>query len=215
MRSETEPHDSEQRTFIDRARRAQIVTAAIETIAEFGYGQASLTRIAQRAGTSKGVLTYHFTGKDEIIGEVIAAVIKRGEQYMTPRIQAETTGPGMLRAYIESNLAYMRDHREHLLAVVEIALNARGETGARIYDDSVLDAGLAALERLLAGFQATGEFRPDFSPHVMAVAIRGAIDAVPPRLARDCFDIDSFGRELAALFVQAATPAPGGPGRAS
>src|ERR1700733_3228543 len=154
MRSGGEvPHDSEGRTFIDRARRAQIITAAIDTIAELGYGQASLTRIAQRAGTSKGVVTYHFTGKDEIIQEVITAVLARGSEYMTPRIMAETTGVGMLRAYIESNLAYMRDNRNHLLAVVEIAVNARNEDGSRSFDDAVLDDGLAALQRLIAGFQ--------------------------------------------------------------
>ena len=46
--------------------------------------------------------------------------------------------------------------------------------------------------------------------HVVAVAIRGAIDAVPPRLARDTFDIDSFAKELAALFVQAVRADPEG-----
>ena len=204
------PRDAESRTFIDRARRAQIITAAIDTIAELGYGQASLTRIAQRAGTSKGVVTYHFTGKNEIIQEVIAEVIARGTEYMTARIMAETTGVDMLRAYIESNLAYMRDNRNHLLAVVEIAVNARNEDGSRSFDDSVLDGGLAALQRLIAGFQSTGEFRSDFSAHVMAVTIRGAIDAVPPRLARDTFDIDSFAREMAAIFVQAVRAEPEG-----
>ncbi|MBV8945039.1 MAG: hypothetical protein JOZ95_06420, partial [Solirubrobacterales bacterium] len=34
------------RTFIERARRAQIVDAAIETIAAEGYARASLGRIA-------------------------------------------------------------------------------------------------------------------------------------------------------------------------
>jgi hypothetical protein len=34
------------------------VTAAIDTIAEAGYGQASLARIAERAGVSKGVISY-------------------------------------------------------------------------------------------------------------------------------------------------------------
>jgi TetR/AcrR family transcriptional regulator, fatty acid metabolism regulator protein len=210
MRSEGEPRDSETRTFIDRARRAQIIAAAIDTIAEMGYGQASLTRIAQRVGVSKGVITYHFTGKEELIQEVIAQVIEGGGAYMTPRIMAEPTGVGMLRAYIESNLAYLRDYRNHMLAVVEIAVNARTEDGSRMFDESVLDDGLAALERLIAGFQATGEFRADFSAHVMAVAIRAAIDSVPFRLARDPLDIDSYGRELAALFVQAVRADPEG-----
>jgi hypothetical protein len=43
--------------------------------------------------------------------------------------------------------------------------------------------------------------RGDFDPQVMAIAIRAAIDAVPPRLARDPgFDVGHYGRELANLF---------------
>jgi TetR/AcrR family transcriptional regulator, fatty acid metabolism regulator protein len=130
----SEPGLSGQRdlTFTEAARRAQIVTAAIDTIAEFGYGQASLARIAERAGTSKGVISYHFAGKDDLIREIVAEVLAKGQAYMLPRILAESSGPGMLRAYIESNLAFMREHRRHLIAVLEIFLNARGEAGSRL-----------------------------------------------------------------------------------
>ena len=37
-----------ERTFIETARRAQIVASAIDTIAEAGYAQASFARIAER-----------------------------------------------------------------------------------------------------------------------------------------------------------------------
>jgi TetR/AcrR family fatty acid metabolism transcriptional regulator len=207
----SEPGLSGQRdlTFIEAARRAQIVTAAIDTMAEFGYGQASLARIAERAGTSKGVISYHFAGKDDLIREVVAEVLAKGQAYMLPRILAESSGPGMLRAYIESNLAFMREHRRHLIAVLEIFLNARGEAGSRLLDERSLDYLVTSLEQLLAHFQAAGDFRADFDPQVMAVAIRGAIDQVPPRLARyPDLDVDRYARELAALFDRATRREP-------
>jgi TetR/AcrR family transcriptional regulator, fatty acid metabolism regulator protein len=99
MRSENSPIDQEtNRTFTETARRAQIVAAAIDTIAELGYGQASLARIAETAGTSKGVILYHFGGKDELIRELVAELVARGVAYMSPRVEAEPTGPGKLRA---------------------------------------------------------------------------------------------------------------------
>src|SRR5215472_7621649 len=113
------------RTFTETARRAQIVAAAIDTIAELGYGQASLARIAEAAGTSKGVILYHFGGKDELIRELVAEVVAGGVAYMEPRVDAEPTGAGKLRAYIESNLAFMRENRNHVVAIVEIVLSAR------------------------------------------------------------------------------------------
>jgi len=195
------------RTFTETARRAQIVAAAIDTIAELGYGQASLARIAETAGTSKGVIIYHFGGKDELMRELVAEVVARGVAYMEPQIDAEPTGAGKLRAYVESNLAFMGENRNHMVAIFEIALNARAADGSRLYDVSVQDAGVAALEQLLAYFQGTGEFRAGFDPHVMAMAIRAAINAVPAQLARDpALDVAHHAREIADLFHIATRP---------
>ena len=202
MRSESSPIGQEStRTFTETARRAQIVAAAIDTIAELGYGQASLARIAETAGTSKGVIIYHFGGKDELIRELVAGLVARGVAYMEPQIDAEPTGAGKLRAYIESNLAFMGENRSHMVAIFEIAPNARAADGSRLYDVSVQDAGVAALQQLLAYFQGTGEFRAGFDPHVMAMAIRAAINAVPAQLARDpALDIGHHAREVAGMF---------------
>ena len=208
MRSELEAvGPRKDRTFIETARRAQIMTAAIDTIAELGYGQASLARIAERAGTSKGVICYHFDGKDDLIRELVADLTAKGRAYLGPRLEAEPTGAGMLRTYIESNLAFMRDNRNHVVATVEIALNARSADGSPLYDFSIRDAGVTALRQLLTHFQRTGEFRADFDPQVMAMAIRAAIDAVPLQLARNPgLDIGYHGRELADLFHIATRP---------
>jgi AcrR family transcriptional regulator len=209
MWSKSDPAGQEAgRTFTETARRAQIVAAAIDTIAGLGYGQASLARIAAAAGTSKGVIIYHFGGKDELIRELAAELVAHGVAYMQPRIDAAPDGAGKLRAYIESNLAFMRDNRNHVAAIVEIALNARAADGSRLYDFSVQDAGVAALQQLLAHYQHTGEFRTGFDPHVMAMAIRAAINAVPAQLARDpALDISHHAHELAGTFHLATRPA--------
>jgi AcrR family transcriptional regulator len=213
MRPESGSGGQRDRTFIEAARRAQIVNAAIDSIAGLGYGQASLARVAERAGTSKGVISYHFAGKDDLIREVVAEVLAKGEAYMLPRILAESSGAGMLRAYIESNLAFMREYRNHLVAFLEIFLNARGDDGGPLVDEKSLDYMVTSLEQLLAHFQAAGDFRADFDPQVMALAIRGAIDTVPPRLARHPdLDVDRYARELAALFDLATRATPECPG---
>jgi hypothetical protein len=107
-----------------------------------------------------------------------------------------------LRAYIESNLAFMREHRNHMVAIVEIArggLTADGQQ--RFYGDADVDQAVQILERHLARFQSEGGLSPDFDPRVMAVAIRAAIDAVPRRLAHDPdLDVDSYAKGIANLF---------------
>jgi TetR/AcrR family transcriptional regulator, fatty acid metabolism regulator protein len=208
MRSKTDlPVQEPGRTFTETARRAQIMAAAIDTIAELGYGQASLARIAEKAATSKGVICYHFDGKDELVREVVADLVARGAAYMRPRIEAQSTGTGMLRAYVESNLAFLRQNRNHVVATVEIVLNARDADGKRQFDTGPGAVGVAALGELLAHFQAAGEFRADFDPLVLAMAVRAAIDNVARQLVSNPdLDVRHHARELADLFVHATTP---------
>src|ERR1700685_535116 len=103
----------DSRSFVSNARRAQIVEAGIETLA-------SLALIAARLGISKGVISYHFAGKDDLIAEIVSQVLQRAWAHIQPRIEAQTTGPEMLRAYIESHFEFMRDNPKQLSAVVEI-----------------------------------------------------------------------------------------------
>jgi TetR/AcrR family transcriptional regulator, fatty acid metabolism regulator protein len=194
--------DEPKRTFVETARRTQIVAAAIDTIAEVGYARASLARIAQRLAISRGLISYHFAGKDELITQVVSEIIEQGKAYMTPRILAERPGPDMLRAYIESNLSFMREHRNYMVAMAEIARNGLTADGRqRFYGDADMEGFARDLQDALAGLQAGGDLRPDFDPRVMALAIRAAIDAVARRLAHDPdLDIDNYARELARLF---------------
>jgi AcrR family transcriptional regulator len=201
MRSAS-PDVPEERTFIETARRAQIVEAAIDTIAEVGYARASLARIGARIGISKGLIGYHFAGKDELIREVVAKIIEAGKAYMLPRILAKPPGPDMLRAYIDSNLGFMREHRNYMVAIVEIRrISLMAEGGDRFYGDANMDEFAGELESSLAMVQAAGGLRSDFNPKVMAIAIRAVIDAVPRRLANDPnLDIDLYAKEIADIF---------------
>ncbi len=58
-------------------RRAQIVEAACRVIHRKGIQGASLAEIEQEAGISRGVLTYHFPAKEDIILAVFDATMAR------------------------------------------------------------------------------------------------------------------------------------------
>jgi AcrR family transcriptional regulator len=192
----------DNRSFVNSARRAQIVEAAIATVADVGYANASLSRIALRLGISKGVISYHFAGKDDLIAEIVRQVLQRARAYMQPRIEAQTTGPETLRAYIESNLEFMRDNPDQLSAVVEIVRATIA--GAKSPFTGDRDGAVHILAELLTRFQTAGDLRADFDPSSMAIAIRAVIDAAPGRLADPAFDIDQYAHEAATIFHRAA-----------
>ena len=80
--------DGRRRSFIEEARRAQIAAAAAETVAEYGYANASLARIAERADVSKSVISYHFDGKDELLTQMVTRFFQETWEHMERRIEA-------------------------------------------------------------------------------------------------------------------------------
>src|ERR1700691_6715794 len=198
-------------TFTSAARRAQFVAAAIDTIAEVGYAHASLARIAGRVGVSKGVISYHFAGKEELVQEVLAHIAATGGAFVYARALTLPTAAERLRAWIESILEYTATHRTETVAFHEIITGSQGDAAVSAAVARLVTDVTPAVQALFADGQASGEFRDDFDPQAATTALMAIIDAVPPRMARDPnFDVARYGREVAGLF-DAATRRPAPP----
>lgn len=190
-----------RRTFTNEARRAQIVEHAIATIAELGCAGASFVQIAKRAGlSSTRLISYHFAGRDELMNEVARKVLADFFAFVHPRVEAQTTAAGRLRAFVEANVDFMRAHRTYLQVLVDILGSAGGAGGASTQASSIAASDLAAIEELLREGQRDGEFR-QFDTRVMAVAVLALRNAVIGRLAADPdLDLEPYRRELVTLI---------------
>ena len=212
MQSKNSPSGRSGASFIEEARRAQVVEAAIGAVAEVGYARASLSRIAEWAGISKSVISYHFSGKEELLEQVVSRVYADCGEYMGARIEEERTFAGKLRAYVIAELEYMRDNRERMLAASEIATSHRTADGRLLF----LEFGaedLGDLVEILEAGQAAGEFCA-FDARVAAITITHAIDGALTEWHKDAsLDLMAHGEELVA-FVDRATRAGAGPGGA-
>ena len=192
-----------ERSFIDQARRAQIIRTAINLIADEGYGRCSLARIAKRAGISVGVIAYHFQNKDELIEAIVQSIYEMATSYMLPRLEGQKNALEMLRGYIASNVEFIAGHPREMMTLAEIFLNYRDTKGKLHYDRRTEEPILANLKNLLNWGQETGEFRL-FDLEVVAITIRRAIDAIPPLVIQDGnFDASAYARELETVFEKA------------
>ncbi|HWO54476.1 MAG TPA: TetR/AcrR family transcriptional regulator [Paenibacillus cookii] len=187
-------------------RREQIMKVAIETIAAVGYSQASVGQISKRAGISKGVFTYHFASKDELMDQIVREVYEAGFRFMQQKVEGQTTPVGMLTAYIESNLDFIKEHRDYIVALAEIVTNARTPEGKLRFAGQADDTILEPLIEIFKWGEETGEFRTftERAARVTASAIRSAIDSVATKLvAQPDLDIPGFSEELVSLFLTA------------
>jgi AcrR family transcriptional regulator len=195
----------------ERARREQIVAAAIEVLARDGHAATTFTRIARHAGlSSTGVISYHFADKQELLAEVLATTVRTAGEHMGPRIAAEQGHRERLRARIESNVELLAVAPSHLRALREV-LAATAAAGVPGRPDEPDPAGLvsrvSALEEGLRAGQRDGAFGA-FDPAVMALTITGAIDAVVAVPLADPDEVRHRARELADTVDRATAPAP-------
>lgn len=193
------------RSLTASARRAQIVAAAIDTIAELGYAHASYARIAERAGlSSTRLISYHFADKRDLLAEIAGTVYQAGARYVLPRIQAERSAPGMLAACLRANLEFLRDHANQVAAVTEIEVSLRAEGKLRAPGSGPGDEQIQrGIEAILRKGQADGDFA-DFDVPTVAWVIRHAIDGVQQRRTREPgLDFEVCIRELTEFFRRA------------
>jgi TetR/AcrR family fatty acid metabolism transcriptional regulator len=190
------------RSFIEDARRRQIISATVATVAEIGFQRTTLAEVARRAGISKGVISYHFAGKDELLREVVLQIFQQGEDAMRPALAGAADPRAALHAYIRTNLAFVDANRPEMVALVEIL------SRSDLFSPEAEAPAIEALVRLFAAGHEAGLFRP-FDSSVMAVTVRRAIDAAVDRLTHQPdHDVIAHAEELVELFDRATRKDP-------
>jgi AcrR family transcriptional regulator len=201
----SEKATEEKQSFIAEARRRQIVEAAIVTLDEIGYANASLAQIAKRAGISTALISYHFKDRNDLLDHTLTTLVADSDAYVITRTQVARTPTEQLHAYIAASLAYQGTHQRRYMALLEIVFHARTADNVPYYKlaDAEEEPTLHELLTLLREGQERGEFR-DFDINVMANAIRGAIGEylLNPSLTAQ-IDLETYSAELIAIFDRA------------
>ena len=190
-----------RRTFTELARRAQIAECAAEAIAEVGYADASMAEIARRAGIAKSVVSYHFSDRAELMGEVLRTAMAAYATFMEPRMARATSASDKLRAYVVGTADYVVEQRSLHVAVIEIGLNATSADGRPLIATMPLRAPEPSVEDILRQGQRDGEFR-DFDVQVVGGVVRSALtrDMVVRQRNDPGIDLQAYAEELVRLF---------------
>ncbi|GAA4872453.1 TetR/AcrR family transcriptional regulator [Pseudonocardia benzenivorans] len=194
------------KTATTTTRRAQIVAAAIEVIAEAGFDNASFSRIAKHAGlSSTGMISYHFAGKDDLLAACVAEIEQVTGAFMQPWIDAAQGYVAQLRAYVEANVALVGEHPVEVRALIDVVRKVGAVSPG-------VNGRLALFEEHFRAGQAAGEFG-SFDPRITALALTTGLDAVVATMAADVpepAELARIGRELADLYTRATAPGPEG-----
>lgn len=190
-------------SFIEQARRAQIIDATLHTVAEHGFANASLAKIAKRAGISKSVILYHFANKEEVLQSALEDFFAATEAHMRPRISAETTASGRLATWITSQISFFTENRIGFMAMAEIVGGLRNPDGSHMYAN-IDDEELVFIADILRDGQASGEFR-DFDVEQYAALINRIVNGILIDWHENSVIDPTSHATVAAEFVYQAT----------
>lgn len=146
------------RSFIETARRRQLIEAAIATVNELGYHRASLAEIAKRAHIAKSAVVYYFSSKEALLLELVQTVFAALGESVLSSLKGRKAPATRLQAYADAYLSHVDAHRRDIAAAVEIVVSHRSADGTPLYlvaddDDTAL------LRSILRAGMEDGTFR--------------------------------------------------------
>lgn len=187
-------------------RRAQLIAATGEVLAELGYQAATADAIATRAGVSKGLLWHYFSDIDALFEATAHHTLLELRRAVGARLDLAAPAPDVIRAAVRGAADLRHTHAAHRRALEAIVLNLRtADGGMRLgikdFEDTYLEQ-----EAIFRRGQADGDFRADLDPRVMAVTYQGAVDAMLGYLdAHPDADTAGYARTVAEILLGGMT----------
>ncbi|MGW5327560.1 TetR/AcrR family transcriptional regulator [Streptomyces sp. NPDC004014] len=131
----------------DPQRRARILDAALDLIAEEGIGRVSHRKIAARAGVPLGSMTYHFRGMDEVLREAFGRFTDHIVMVFDRHLAAPAD-PGQARQAVADLVHVLSEgHRRDLVLTQELYTLAAREPAYRDLTHEWMRRSRAHLER--------------------------------------------------------------------
>ena len=156
-------------------RPGEILAAAFETFAAYGFQATRLETVAKRAGVSKGAIYLYFETKADLFRAVVREAVSPNLDQVralagaaVPLDQALRMGVGLLAEKLSA------DRRLSGVAKMVISESRNHPELATIWHESVVEPGVGLLSGLIAQAQARGEVRPG-DPRHFAFGLMGPL----------------------------------------
>ena len=162
---------------LPQAQQRAILSAALAEFSARGFHDASLNRVIEAAGISKGSFYYYFDGKDDLYAHVARVEVERLLSAVPPfDLSAATTPDAFWTAletfYLQSMTAL--ESAPQLASLLRGWIAAASTPALQEVQQELLQAVVPWMERLLAEGQRIGAVRTDL-PSGLLIAVAGGM----------------------------------------
>ena len=187
--------------------RQRLLRAAIELIAEAGWGGVSTRSVAERAGVNQALVHYHYRSVPGLLREAAHAAMAATFDPAMARLTQTPDPLASLRA-MAAELARIDPHSPESLVVAEAAVQAVRDEELGCQVRHMLTVFREVLTQRLAAARDSGQLSPAIQPAGLATALAGLLDGLAlHRLIDPGVDVSQAARAMLALLEQSSPAA--------
>ncbi|GGK18096.1 hypothetical protein GCM10010965_08940 [Caldalkalibacillus thermarum] len=173
----------------DAGKRQKILESAFAVFSQKGYQQTKVEEVAQHAGIGKGTVYLYFTSKEELLREMLKAMIKKYLSELKQKLAEETDPWAKLKVMYTIHVSLLQENPSlvqlhlHDFAFVNDQFRSWLETEKKDFVNHIA----AIIE---SGIQ-TGQFRP-LNAKLAAALIISSLGVFLPPHSSECFSVDEL-----------------------
>lgn len=160
----------------NKPKYKQIVDAAVIAIAENGYHQAQVSKIAKQAGVADGTIYLYFKNKEDILISVFQEKMGLFVDNLQDIIKVGNSPSEKLCKMIENHFLVLSSDR-HLATVTQLELRQSNKE-IRLKINAILKGYLLLLDEILIEGMVSGEFNTTMDVRIARQMVFGTIDEI-------------------------------------
>lgn len=160
----------------NKPKYMQIVDAAVIAIAENGYHQAQVSKIAKQAGVADGTIYLYFKNKEDILISVFQEKMGIFVENLQDIIKSGETSSEKLSKMINNHFRVLSSDL-HLATVTQLELRQSNKE-IRLKINTILKEYLVLLDQILIEGMLSGEFNQAMDVRIARQMVFGTIDEI-------------------------------------
>lgn len=158
----------------DKPKYKQIIDAAIVVIAENGYHQSQVSKIAKQAGVADGTIYLYFKNKEDILISVFEEKMEMFADNLKPIVLENISASEKLFKMIKNHFTVLADNH-HLATVTQLELR-QSNLALRLKINAILKNYLILLDSIIKEGIENGEFEKTMDIRLARQMVFGTID---------------------------------------
>lgn len=176
--------DAAKPTFIEAARRSQIIEAAREVIRTNGFEKATISQIAEAINVSKGVILYHFGSKADLGKAVLEETLAGYGQYIVRELSEHTRALDKVLLFPVVCASYFEQHQDDFNLYIDALGSFGGFEEKRQYMAHANEIQRSFLMRIISLAKQEGAFK-GVGARLLADNIQAFVDGINSQFCAD------------------------------